>query len=71
MDNPVARAAIEEFAPDDGDGTSAKPAEGGESAKPTKGGKSLSSLLFQKTYTFEERRKDRFEVMANAMIYFE
>merc|ERR1711904_425576 len=27
VDNPVARAAIEEFAPDDGDGTSAKPAE--------------------------------------------
>merc|ERR1712146_421461 len=39
VDNPVARAAIEEFAPDDGDGTSAKPAEDGKSAKPKEGGK--------------------------------
>merc|ERR1712182_121303 len=39
VDNPVARAAIEEFAPDDGDGTSAKPAEDGKSAKPKEGGR--------------------------------
>merc|ERR1712139_206333 len=39
VDNPVARAAIEEFAPDDGDGTSAKPAEDGKSAKLKEGGK--------------------------------
>merc|ERR1712139_594901 len=30
VENPVARAAIEQFAPDDGDGKSAKPKEGGK-----------------------------------------